>query len=122
MSMSFTPRQLLAGWVELLQPTWCPETTFGRTLKKKLKCNHHPSDIAAWSALFRGRPKFQLLAHSIPTLSPLTAFVVNSEPHTGARPSVRACVRDQSWLAVFKNLTSLELFEIAVQGMRQGYL
>jgi hypothetical protein len=33
----------------------------------------------------------------------VAAFVINSEPHTGARPSVRVCVGGPSFLAVFIN-------------------
>jgi len=38
MPMTRAPRQLLTGWVAHPRPNGCPEMTWGRTLKKALKC------------------------------------------------------------------------------------
>jgi len=37
--MARAPQQQLAGWVARFRPYGCPEMTWGRALKKALKCN-----------------------------------------------------------------------------------
>jgi hypothetical protein len=44
MPTSWAPRQLLTGWVAHPRPIGYPEMSFGRTLKKALKCNDLPTD------------------------------------------------------------------------------
>ena len=39
------PRQLLTGWVAHSRPNGCPEMTWGRTLKKALKCKGLPANF-----------------------------------------------------------------------------
>ena len=42
------PRQLLTGWVAHSRPNGCPEMTWGRTLKKALKCKGLPVNFKEW--------------------------------------------------------------------------
>jgi hypothetical protein len=49
-------------------PIGCPETNFGRTLKKALKRNDLSTDFVTWSAFARDTPQWRLLIHFTPTL------------------------------------------------------
>jgi hypothetical protein len=44
----------------------------------------------------------RLFVNSAESLCSIAAFVVNSEPHTGARPSVRVCVWGKNFLPQFR--------------------
>jgi hypothetical protein len=85
--MSRAPRQLFTGWVAHPRPIRCPGMHFGRTLMKQLKRND-PSHgtIATWSANARDMPRWQLLAHSTPTPSPLTPSPPTPSPPTFNQP------------------------------------
>jgi hypothetical protein len=63
MPMNRAPRQLLNGWVAHSRPIGCPETNFGRTVKKALKRNDLPIVFATWSAIDRKRPRWRMQAH-----------------------------------------------------------
>jgi hypothetical protein len=56
---------------------------FGRTLKKALKRNNLPIDLATWSAIARGRPRWRLLTNSTPTSSPPTPNPPTPSPQRG---------------------------------------
>jgi hypothetical protein len=45
MPMTRALRQLLTGWVAHSRPSGCPEMTWGRTLKKSLKCKGLPVNL-----------------------------------------------------------------------------
>ena len=55
MPMSRAPRQLLTGWVAHKRPIGCPQTTWGRTIKKALVRSNLPGDFKAWSSLAADR-------------------------------------------------------------------
>ena len=49
--MTRAPRQLLTGLVVHSRPNRFPEMTWGRTLKKALKCKGLPVDFKEWCAM-----------------------------------------------------------------------
>ena len=53
MPMTRAPRHLLTGWVAHSRPNGCPEMTWGRTLKKALKCKGLPVNFKEWRAIAR---------------------------------------------------------------------
>ena len=60
------PRQLLTGWVVHLRPSGCPEMTWGRTLKKALKCKGLPANFKEWRAIAEDRPEWRSRTYSKP--------------------------------------------------------
>ena len=55
MPMTRAPRQLLTRWVAHSRPSGCPEMTWGRTLKKALKCKGLPANFKEWRAIAEAR-------------------------------------------------------------------
>jgi len=55
MPMTRAPRQLLTGCVAHSRPNGCPEMTWGRTLKKALKCKGLPVNFKEWRAIAEDR-------------------------------------------------------------------
>jgi len=55
MPMARVPRQLLTGWVVHSRPNGCPEMTWGRTLKKALKCKELPVNFKEWRTIAEDR-------------------------------------------------------------------
>ena len=55
MPMTRAPRQWLTGWVAHLRPNGCPEMTWGRTLKKALKCKGLQANFTEWRATAEDR-------------------------------------------------------------------
>ena len=49
--MTRAPRQLLTGCVAHSRPNGCPEMTWGRTLKKALKCKGLPVNFKEWRTI-----------------------------------------------------------------------
>jgi hypothetical protein len=87
MHMSWTPRELLTGWVAHPRPIRCPDMNFGHTLLKALKRNDLPTDFEMWSAIARDRPRWWLLTHSTPTPSPPTPNSPTPSPPTPSPPT-----------------------------------
>ena len=59
------PRKLITGWVEHPRPRGCPYMTWGRTLKKALKCNQIDPDFAVWSKQAQNRGEWAAQINSI---------------------------------------------------------
>jgi len=59
MPMTRAPRQLLTGWVAHSRPNGCPEMTWGRTLKKALKCKGLPVNFKEWRAIAEDRSEWR---------------------------------------------------------------
>ena len=58
------PRKLITGWVAHPRPRGCPYMTWGRTLKKALKCNQIDPDFAIWSKQAQNRGQWAALINS----------------------------------------------------------
>ena len=58
------PRQLLTGWVAHSEPNGCPEMTWGRTLKKALKCKGLPVNFKEWRAIAEDRSEWRSRTYS----------------------------------------------------------
>jgi len=65
--MTRAPRQLLTGWVAHSRPNGCPEMTWGRTLKKALKCKGLPVNFKVWRAIAEDRSEWRSRTYSRPT-------------------------------------------------------
>jgi hypothetical protein len=65
MPMTRAPRQLLTGWVAHSRPNGCPEMTWGRTLKKALKCKGLPANFKEWRAIAEDRSEWRKDEHCI---------------------------------------------------------
>jgi len=70
MPMTRAPRQLLTGWVAHSRPNGCPEMTWGRTLKKALKCKGLPVNFKEWRAIAEDRSEWRSRTYSKPTMPP----------------------------------------------------
>ena len=66
MPMTRAPRQLLTGWVAHSRPNGCPEMTWGRTLKKALKCKGLPVNFKEWRAIAEDRSEWRSRTYSKP--------------------------------------------------------
>ena len=66
MPMTRAPRQLLPGWVAHSRPNGCPEVTWGRTLKKALKCKGLPVNFKEWRAVAEDRSEWRSRTYSKP--------------------------------------------------------
>jgi len=64
--MTRAPRQLLTGWVAHSRPDGCPEMTWGRTLKKALKCKGLPANFKEWRAIAEDRSEWRSRTYSKP--------------------------------------------------------
>ena len=64
--MTRAPRQLLTGWVAHSRQNGCPEMTWGRTLKKALKCKGPPDNFKEWRAIAEDRSEWRSRTHSKP--------------------------------------------------------
>jgi len=60
------PRQLLTGLVAHSRLNGCPEMTWGRTLKKALKCKGLPVNFKGWGAIAEDRPEWRSRMYSKP--------------------------------------------------------
>jgi len=58
MPMPRAPWQLLPGWVAHSRPNGCPEMTWGRNLKKALKCRGLPANFKERRAIAEDRSKW----------------------------------------------------------------
>jgi len=65
-SMTRAPRQLLTGWLAHSRPNGCPEMTWGRTLKKALKCEGLPVNFKEWRAIAEDRSEWRSRTYSKP--------------------------------------------------------
>ena len=61
MPMTRAPRQLLTGWVAHSRPNGCHEMTWGRTLKKALKCKGLPVNFKELRAIAEDRSESSLV-------------------------------------------------------------
>jgi len=59
MPMTRVLRQLLTGWVAHSRPNGCPEMTWGRALKKALKCKGLPVNFKEWRAVAEDRSEWR---------------------------------------------------------------
>jgi hypothetical protein len=66
MPMTRASRQLLTGWVAHSRPNRCPEMTWGRTLKKALKCEGLPVNFKEWRAIAGDRSEWRSRTYSKP--------------------------------------------------------
>ena len=66
MPVTRAPRQLLTGWVAHSRPNGCPEMTWGRTLKKALKCKGLPAKFKEWRAIAEDRSEWRSRTYSKP--------------------------------------------------------
>ena len=64
MPMTRAPRQLLTGWVANSRPNGCPEVTWGRTLKKALKCKGLQVSSKEWRAIAEDRLEWRSRTYS----------------------------------------------------------
>ena len=74
------PRQLLTGWVAHSRPNGCPEITWGRTLKKALKCKRLPVNFKEWRAIAEDRSEWRSRTYSKP-ISPSRIDPTGSRLH-----------------------------------------
>ena len=54
----------LTGWVTHSRPNGCPEMTWGRTLKKALKCKGLPVNFKEWRAIAEDRSEWRSRTYS----------------------------------------------------------
>jgi len=66
MPMTRAPRQLLTGWLAHSRPNGCPEMTWGRTLKKALKCKGLPVNFKEWRVIAEDRSEWRSRTYSKP--------------------------------------------------------
>ena len=64
--VNFVSHQLLTGWVAHSRPNGCPEMTWGRTLKKALKCKGLPVNFKEWGAIAEDRSEWRSRTYSKP--------------------------------------------------------
>ena len=66
MPMTRAPRQSLTGWVAHSRPNGCPEMTWGRALKKALKCKGLPVNFKEYCAIAEDRSEWRSRTYSKP--------------------------------------------------------
>ena len=66
MPVTRAPRQLLTGWPAHSRPNGCPEMTWGRALKKALKCKGLPVNFKEYCAIAEDRSEWRSRTYSKP--------------------------------------------------------